>query len=605
MLKQSVWVNLREVNRLAVVAVGIVGLLAMSGVARASTPPLTLPFNHDNTACASVSGHNLRKTPSQMSQTGIAFDGSRLLISCWGDTTITAIDPNSGNELHVYHVTGVGFNAQAYGALAYDHLTGQLWACASTDNHGTGSPENKMSEVGLIDLSSSTFTPVFNASSSHGAGCDNGLGWDPGSAPGRADTLWTSGDLDTVVQNWTPNVVQGGATLNEWHDVASLMGATPATSGIVFGGGKFYIPNQQTTTKRLYSLTPDFTGYADKTEPILTSGNRYEDLECDDVTFAPQTVIWVMWFNQNILKPFPIAGTCTASAQPQPNLTIAQSSNSPVTAGQSLTFTDTVTNTGQANATHVSLSETLPGNAAFVSATPSTGSCTQGSSITCSLGTLSPNQSARVNVTFSTLGPGTVSSGATASSDQTSPVSASQPATVTAAPGVFYETVGDSGITPLAPQVTVGKTVRFLIQGSTAHSIADGSPFALFSSGLLTPPAAFDYTYAAAGAYPVIDGTTGATTTVQMVTDNPASGSLNTPFQVTWATHQPPAGFVEDVQVLNPGTTTWVPFVSGSTDTSAMFTPAQTGTYKFRARYRDTGTGHATAYSVGHSTVIN
>ena len=575
----------------AAIGLGLAVSLA-PGIAGASGVPTQLLFDHSGTACRSVSGHNLSTSP-KMSQTGIALVNGQLLISCWGDTTITAVDPHSGSEMAVHPISAAPY--KAFGALAYDRLTSTLYACASTSNAGSGSPENLMSEVGVIDLGLGTFTPVFNAP----AGCDNGLAWDAGTTPARADTLWTSGDTAKTLFDYTTS-----GSLLESDNVGGLLGATPANSGIAIGGGKFYLANPQTTTKRVYSLTTDLDHWADPTEPVLSSTHRYEDLECDDQTYAPQTVIWVMWFNQNILKPVPIAGTCAGPPPPPPELSVVQSSDSPVTAGQTLDFTDTVHNAGPGVETTVSLSQTMPANAALVAATPSTGTCTPGATVTCSLGTLLPGATVTVDVTLTTFGPGTVESPVSVSSDQTSQVSDDEPATVNPAPGVTYVTVGDGGIAPTSPQPALGGSVRFLIQGTAAHSIADSSGLGLFASGPLNPPAAFDYSFPASGGYTIVDSTTGHTATVQVATGNPPTAPVNVPFTVSWATQSLPAGTVEDVQVMAPGGA-WVTFAHGTTSLSATYTPARTGTYKFRGRLRNTTTGKATAYGTGNSTGVS
>ncbi|MGN6378447.1 MAG: DUF11 domain-containing protein [Gaiellales bacterium] len=569
-----------------------VALSLGSGTAGAAGVPSQLLFDHTGTACHSVTGHNLSTNP-KMSQTGIAFVNGQLLISCWGDTTITTISPTDGHEISVATIAAGSY--KAFGALAYDSITGTLWACASTNNAGTGSPENTMSEVGTINLTLRTFSPVFNS-----PGCDNGLAWDPGSAPGRAGTLWTSGDIDTVLYNYSKTGVQRSHV-----DVKTLMGTKPGNSGIAIGGGDFYLANPQGTTKAVYSVLPDFSGYADPSEPRLSSAHRYEDLECDDQTYAPQTVIWVMWFNQNILTPLPISGTCTAGSPPPPELSVSQSSNSPVTAGQTLNFTDTVSNAGPGTETNVSLSEAMPSNAGFASATPSTGTCTPGTPLTCSLGTLLPGATATVTVSFTTFGPGTVDSPVSVSSDESSQVSDDKPATVNPAPGVTYVTVADAGISPAAAAQTLGGSVRFLIQGSAQHSIADNSGLGLFASGSLSPPAAYDFAFPASGIYSVIDSTTGSTATVQLQTGNPSTASVGVGFSVPWATQPLPTGLVEDVQVLLPGTTTWQNVAHGTTAQSATYTAASAGTYKFRARIRNATTGTATPYSSGHATTVS
>jgi plastocyanin len=162
-----------------------------------------------------------------------------------------------------------------------------------------------MSDVGSVVLDSVTHTGAYtSAFVSHG--CDNGLAVDPGTATGRAGTLWTSADTATTIYEFTPAGTQIASVV-----VKSLLGATPANSGIAIGGGNFYLANPQTTTKRVYQVAPDFSA----SSQVLSSSHRYEDMECDDVTYSPQTVIWVMWFNQNVLKPLPINGTCTQAAQ--------------------------------------------------------------------------------------------------------------------------------------------------------------------------------------------------------------------------------------------------------------------------------------------------
>ena len=434
----------------SVVAVAV--LAANAGVARAaSSPPSTLSFDHSGTACKSVSGHNLSTSP-KMSQTGIALVGGNLLISCWGDTTITAISPTSGSEITVYNISAGSY--KAFGALAYDPTDNLLWACASTSNAGSGSPENTMSEVGIINLSAQTFSPQFNS-----PGCDNGLAWDPGTTSARKNTLWTSADLATTIYNYPTS---GPYNQLASEPVGNLVGPGGKNSGIAIGGGNFYLADPQTTTKRVFQVTPDFSS----STQVLSSTHRYEDMECDDQTFNT-TVIWVMWFNQNILKPLPISGTCGASGPPPPGLTITQSNDGPVIAGNNLDFTDTATNTDPVNAqTNLTLSQPLPGNASFVTVTSSGGSCSSTTTtVSCSFPLLAANSSASMRVTFQTLIPGTVTSQATAQSDQAGPVSSSAPATVTAAPNVTYVTVNDSSID--GQNQPLNNTVQFVIEGSS------------------------------------------------------------------------------------------------------------------------------------------
>jgi uncharacterized repeat protein (TIGR01451 family) len=548
--------------------------------------PATVAFSHAGSACASQSGTN--NLPTGMSQTGIAFDGSRLLVSCWGDTTITSFSPTNPLSATVYTVAGTmldGSPVKAFGALAYGRGTHTLWACASASNAGSGGPENQMSEVGQISLASGTYTPVFT---SHG--CDNGLAYDPGTATGRANTLWTSADIATTIYHYAIS----GRQL-ESQDVTSLLGDTPANSGIAVGGGQLYLANPQTTTKRVYQVAPDFS----TSTQVLSSTHRYEDMECDDQTYGSQTVLWVMWFNQNVLKPLPISGSCSM-------LTIGQTSNSPVTLGQTLTYTVTVHNGSSAARTNVTVTDTPPSHQSFVSATPSQGSCTGSGPVTCNLGTLNAGATATVSVSVSAIIAGTATNAASVQTDQNWRISSSLDATVNAPPDTTVVNLSDSGFTPTTPASPQGGAVLFQNVGTVAHAVADNTGMGLFDSGSLNPNQTFSYTWYATGSYAAVDATTGHTATVKVPILVPSSGTQNTPFTVTWASQPPAAGFAEDIQVLYPGTTTWVAWINGQTGTGADFTPINgSGTYQFRGRLHNTTNGKASAYSAAMSVTVS
>lgn len=78
-----------------------------------------------------------------------------------------------------------------------------------------------------------------------------------------------------------------------------------------------------------------------------------------------------------------------------------------VYAGQNLTYTITVTNNGPSTANNVTVSDTLPVGVTFFSYTPSQGSCTGTTIVSCNLGSLADNTSATVLlvVTMGTTSP--------------------------------------------------------------------------------------------------------------------------------------------------------------------------------------------------------
>jgi dipeptidyl aminopeptidase/acylaminoacyl peptidase len=67
-----------------------------------------------------------------------------------------------------------------------------------------------------------------------------------------------------------------------------------------------------------------------------------------------------------------------------------------------------------------------------------------------------------------------------------------------------------SSSSPTAVRVAQGQTVRWItdLLAGRSHSIADASGLGLFDSGSLRPGASYNFTFQAAGTYPVVDSTT-------------------------------------------------------------------------------------------------
>ncbi|MBI4338077.1 MAG: DUF11 domain-containing protein [Chloroflexi bacterium] len=109
----------------------------------------------------------------------------------------------------------------------------------------------------------------------------------------------------------------------------------------------------------------------------------------------------------------------------------------PVLVGQDLTYTVTVTNNGPAAATGVTLTDTLPANATFISVTFSQGGCTLGvGTVTCNLANLANGASAIVTIRVRPTVAGVLTNTASVAATQQDPNAAnntvSQTTTVTA-----------------------------------------------------------------------------------------------------------------------------------------------------------------------------
>jgi hypothetical protein len=268
-----------------------------------------------------------------------------------------------------------------------------------------------------------------------------------------------------------------------------------------------------------------------------------------------------------------------------------------VTADSPVSITSTVTDLGPADATNATLSIPVPSTATGASAVPSQGSCTGGPTIVCSLGTIASGGSATVTTTWTPIAAGTLTSMVTANSDTTlAPAMDQLPVSVTAQAGVVYAPVTDTSITPSTIKPALGGTVQWNFLGPGTHSVRDASGLGLFDTGPITPVDYRTTTFTTSGITTVSDPSTGHTATVAVPISTPSTGTVGTPIQVTWATAPLPAGLVEDVQVLRPGTSTWASLMPGTTAQSTQFTATSAGKYQFRARLRNPVGGASTKY---------
>ncbi len=93
----------------------------------------------------------------------------------------------------------------------------------------------------------------------------------------------------------------------------------------------------------------------------------------------------------------------------------------PAPAGGPLVYTLVVSNNGPNTANNVTLVDTLPAGVTFQSATPSQGSCSGTTTITCDLGATFNGGTASVEILVVTSGAGTITNTASVSADETDP----------------------------------------------------------------------------------------------------------------------------------------------------------------------------------------
>jgi hypothetical protein len=140
-----------------------------------------------------------------------------------------------------------------------------------------------------------------------------------------------------------------------------------------------------------------------------------------------------------------------------------------------------------------------------------------------------------------------------------------------------------------------GDTVKWT-WGSSGHTTTDTTGLGLWDSKVRSAGATFRHTFVHAGTFGYhcqvhfSFGMVGSVKVPLMVT---RAGSKVT---VRWASSAPAAGFVEDVQQRKPGAASFTALVTGSTAQAKAITLGR-GTWKFRARYRNSASGKASGFS--------
>jgi uncharacterized repeat protein (TIGR01451 family) len=140
-------------------------------------------------------------------------------------------------------------------------------------------------------------------------------------------------------------------------------------------------------------------------------------------------VIFVFLLSAALVCVLARGGPAVPAAPPDPDLSLTKAdSPDPVNAGAQLTYTLTVTNNGPESATNTVVTDDLPNEVTFNSATASSGTCDdKGKKVTCNLGTIAPTASATVTIKVTVKGntkASQISNTASVASDGSDPSSA-------------------------------------------------------------------------------------------------------------------------------------------------------------------------------------
>ena len=135
----------------------------------------------------------------------------------------------------------------------------------------------------------------------------------------------------------------------------------------------------------------------------------------------------------------------------------------PVSVSGNLTYTITVTNNGPDAASNVTVVDTLPASVTFVSSTPSQGTCSGTTTVTCNLGGITNGANATVTIVVSPGTAGTINNTATVSATETDSNAANNSATTsTTVTGADADLAVSAGATP--NPVSVTGTLSYSVQ---------------------------------------------------------------------------------------------------------------------------------------------
>jgi hypothetical protein len=270
--------------RSKVAGVGLAVLL--TGIGVAAVPDVSPASAADGTILRTITAQSYDCSVG----TGIAFDGTNLLLSCDYNNVITAINPIDGSFIRSFTISGVG----AIGALAWDRARSVMWACGGFGGDDT--------VVYRINLGTDTAVEAFGGT----AGCPDGLAYD-----GTDDSLYLSADVASVVQHY-----KSDGTLLGTINVSSL---PCGNSGLAVGGPYLFLANDGCS--QIYRASK-----ADLSTLSLfgSYGARLEDMECDDITFqaAGKAAIWSKDAYDGVLNAFELnPGDCGFGGRPPGPLT--------------------------------------------------------------------------------------------------------------------------------------------------------------------------------------------------------------------------------------------------------------------------------------------
>lgn len=308
--------------------------------------------------------------------------------------------------------------------------------------------------------------------------------------------------------------------------------------------------------------------------------------------------------------------TANTSVTQSADLGVTKNGPPTVTAGNDVTYTVAINNAGPSDAVSVSLTDTLPANLTFVSATQTSGptfNCTGTSTITCTIATFAANSSATfdfvAHVASSTPSGTSIANTATVTSatfDPSSPNTSTTTATTATSADVSVTKTGPAAVAP-GTDITYNVTVANTGPSDAANvSLTDTAPTGTtFVSVTQTSGPTFNCTGGATTTCTIASLAANASATFQFVmhVDPTTTGTISNTANVTSTTADPTPGNGTSTSApaaVSPATTDVSITKTVASPLTNRFAPGSNATYTITA----TNNGPAFATSVTVTDVL-
>ena len=450
--------------------------------------------------------------------------------------TVTNNGPSTATNVSVTDVlpSGLTFSSASASQGTATHASGTITGSLGTIASGGNATITLVVDVSASASGSITNTSTVTATETETNSANN--------TATQVTTLTRSADL-AITKSDTPDPVVAGQTItytltvtnNGPSDASGVTVTDTLPSGVTFVSAT---PSQGTATGAGNTVTASLGNLADGASATITITGTVAATASGTLTNTA-TVSATETDSVSTNN----SDSEDTTVQRQVDLAITKiDATDPISAGNALTYTMTVTNNGPSQATNVSLSDVLPSGVTFTSVTSSQGTASHASgTVTASLGNLNPSSSATVTlivgVSPTTRGTLTNTATVTATETETNSTNNSATATTTVNGTVDLAITKSDSSDPVAAGGSLTYTIVVTNNGpstATNVSVADTLPSGLtFTSATSTVGTVTNVGNVITGSIGTLAPAATATITVIAAVSSNATGTLTNTATVT------------------------------------------------------------------------